>query len=73
VNQMVKCRRVAAGPNPGEFPGHELRSGYLVAGADQCVQLAEAMQQSPHRSVLQAAGYDNAADRTKGKAARLVI
>jgi hypothetical protein len=73
VNQMVKRRCAAAGLNAREFPAHVLRSGYLTAGARQGVTVPEAMLQSRHRSVLQAASYDNDADRTKGKAARLAI
>ena len=70
---MVKRRWVAAAVNPREFPAHELRSGYLIAGTRQGVPVPEAMQQSPHRSVLRAASYDTDADRTKGKAVRLAI
>jgi hypothetical protein len=57
----------------GEFPAHELRSDYFIAGARQGVPVREAMQQSRHRSILQAARYDSDADRTKGKTARLAI
>ena len=41
--------------------------------ARQGVSLPEAMQQSQHRSVQQAASYYNDAERTKGRAARLAI
>jgi integrase len=73
VNLIVKRRCAAAGLGPREFSAHGLRSGYLTEAARQGVSLQEAMQQSQHRSVQQAASYYNDADRTKGRAARLAI
>jgi integrase len=73
VNLIVKRRCAAAGLDPREFSAHGLRSGYLTEAARQGVSLPEAMQQSQHRSVQQAASYYNDADRTKGKGARLAI
>jgi integrase len=72
VNLILKRRCAAAGLDPREFSAHGLRSGYLTEAARQGVPLLEAMQQSQHRSVQQAASYYNDADRTKGRAARLV-
>jgi integrase len=62
-----------AGLEPEAFSAHGLRAGYLTEAARHGVSLPEAMQQSRHRSVQQAASYYNEADRTKGKAARLAI
>jgi site-specific recombinase XerD len=73
VNLILKRRCAAAGLDPREFSAHGLRSGYLTEAARQGVSLPEAMQQSQHRSVQQAASYYNDADRTKGRAARLAI
>jgi Phage integrase family len=73
VNLILKRRCVAAGLDPQEFSAHGLRSGYLTEAARQGVSLPEAMQQSQHRSVQQAASYYKDADRTKGRAARLAI
>jgi site-specific recombinase XerD len=73
VNLILKRHCAAAGLNPREFSAHGLRSGYLTEAARQGVSLPDAMQQSQHRSVQQAASYYNDADRTKGKAARLAI
>lgn len=73
VNLILKRRCAAAGLDPREFSAHGLRSGYLTEAARQGVPLPEAMQQSQHRSVQQAASYYNEADRTKGKAARLAV
>jgi len=73
VNLIVKRRCAAAGLDPREFSAHGLRSGYLIEASRQGVSLPEAMQQSQHGSVQQAASYYNDADRTEGKAARLAI
>jgi starvation-inducible outer membrane lipoprotein len=50
-----------------------LRSGYLTEAARQGVALPEAIQQSQHRSVQQAASYYNEAERAQGRAARLGV
>ena len=55
----------------GEFSAHGLRSGYLTEAARAGVPLPEAMQQSRHRSVQQAARYYNEGEIARGKAARL--
>ena len=73
INLIVKRRCVMAGLEPREFSAHGLRSGYLTEAARQGVALPEAMQQSQHRSVQQAASYYNDAERAYGRAARLVI
>ena len=46
-----------AGLGPEEFAAHELREGCLTKAALQGVALPEAMQQSQHRSVQEAASY----------------
>jgi site-specific recombinase XerD len=73
VNLIVKRRCRAAGLDPTLFSAHGLRSGYLTEAAQAGVSLPEAMQQSQHRSVQQAAGYYNDAERRQGKAARLAL
>ena len=72
VNLIVKKRAALAGLDPALFSAHGLRSGYLTETARQGIPLPEAMQQSQHRSVTQAARYYNDAERTMGKAARLI-
>ena len=62
-----------AGLEPREFSAHGLRSGYLTEAARRGVALPEAMQQSQHRSVQQAASYYNEAERRQGRAVRLGI
>jgi integrase len=73
VNLILKRRCVLAGLDPGDYSAHGLRSGYLTEAARAGVSLPEAMQQSQHRSVQQAASYYNDADRRLGKAARLAV
>jgi len=55
LNLIVKWRCAMAGLEAREFFAHGLRSGYLTEAARQGVALPEAMQQSQHRSVQQAA------------------
>lgn len=45
------------------FSAHGLRSGYLTEAANRGIPLPEAMQQSLHKSVTQAASYYNNAER----------
>ena len=71
VNLIVKDRCARAGLDPAEYSAHGLRAGFLTEAARQGVALPEAMQQSQHRSVQQAARYYNEADRVRGRAVRL--
>ncbi len=73
INLIVKRRCAAAGLDPKGFSAHGLRAGYLTEAARRGVSLPEAMQQSQHRSVQQAASYYNGADRSRGKTARLGV
>jgi integrase len=73
VNLVLKTRCKQAGLDPEAFSAHGLRSGYLTEAANRGVSLQEAMQQSLHKSVAQAASYYNNAERKNGRAARLVI
>lgn len=72
VNDIVKQRVAQAGLEAGEFSAHGLRSGYLTEAANRGIPLPEAMEQSRHKSVTQAASYYNNAERRNGRAARLV-
>jgi integrase len=71
INDVIKRRSQAAGLDPNLFSAHGLRSGYLTQAAREGVPLPEAMQQSRHRSVQQAASYYNYAEHFMSKAARL--
>jgi len=72
VNAMIKRRCAIAELDPALFSAHGLRSGYLTEAARAGVPLPEAMQQSRHRSVQQAARYYNEGQIVRGRAARLV-
>lgn len=71
INLIVKRRCALAGLDASEFSAHGLRSGCLTEASRWGIALPEAMQQSQHRSVQQAASYYNDAERTQGRAARL--
>ena len=73
INRIVKQRAKMAGLNPKEFSVHGLRSGYLTEAANRGIPLPEAMQQSQHKSVSQAAAYYNNPDRKRSHAARLIV
>ena len=72
VNLIVKKRIARAGLDPKLYSAHGLRSGYLTEAARQGVPMPEAMAQSQHKSVQQAARYYNDAARRFGKGARLL-
>ncbi len=71
INAILKKRCTLAGIDPVGFSAHGLRSGYLTEAARQGVPLQEAMAQSRHRSVQQAADYYNGGEIERGRAARL--
>ncbi|MDR6758755.1 integrase [Mycoplana sp. BE70] len=73
INLILKGRCTKAGLDPEKFSAHGLRSGYLTEAANRGVPLPEAMQQSQHKSLTQAASYYNNPERRRGKAARLII
>ncbi|MDK1494480.1 tyrosine-type recombinase/integrase [Sinorhizobium sp. 7-81] len=73
VNLVLKARAKQAGLDPALFSAHGPRSGYLTEAANRGVSLPEAMQQSLHKSVTQAASYYNNAERKNGRAARLIV
>jgi integrase len=73
VNLIVKRRCGQAGLDPYAFSAHGLRSGFLTEAARRGVPLPEAMRQSQHRSVQQAARYYNDAEARLGAAARLLV
>ena len=73
INLIVKRRCAMAGLEAREFSAHGLRAGYLTEAARRGVALPEAMRQSQHRSVQQAASYYNEAERSQGRAVRLGV
>ncbi|MCY1336185.1 Phage integrase family protein [compost metagenome] len=73
VNLVLKGRCSQAELDPTLFSAHGLRSGYLTEAANRGIPLPEAMQQSLHKSVTQAARYYNNAERKQGRAARVFV
>jgi integrase len=73
INLIVKARAGQAGLDPEQFSAHGLRSGYLTEAANRGIPISEAMQQSLHKSINQAASYYNDSERKMGRAARLMI
>ena len=71
INVIVKKRAALGGIEAGKVSAHGLRSGYLTEAARQGVSLPEAMAQSQHRSVQQAARYYDEVGRRSGKAVRI--
>src|SRR5262252_2575111 len=71
INLILKRRCAMVGLDPEE--SHGLREGCLTRAARQGVALPEAMQQSQHGSVQEAAGCYNEAERAQGRAARLGV
>jgi integrase len=71
VNLILKRLCAKAGLDPREFSAHGLRSGFMTEAARRGIALPEAMAQSQHRSVQQAARYYNEVERQLGRAARL--
>ncbi|MDK4740267.1 site-specific integrase [Rhizobium sp. CNPSo 3464] len=72
VNLILKTRCGQAGLDREMFSAHGLRSGYLTEAANRDIPLPEAMQQSLHKSITQAASYYNNAERKNGRAARIL-
>lgn len=73
INLIVKRRCAMAGLDAREFAAHGLRAGYLTEAARQGIAIQEAMLQSQHTSVQQAASYYNDAERAQARAARLGV
>ena len=72
INRIVKRRCAMTGLDPRDYSVHRLRAGYLTEAARRGA-LQEAMQQSQHHPVQQAASDYNEVDRAKGRAVRLGI
>ena len=72
INAILKRRLALAGHDPADYSAHGLRAGYLTQAAKDGVPLQEAMRQSQHRSVQQAANYYNDAEAELSRAARLL-
>ncbi|WP_282610846.1 tyrosine-type recombinase/integrase [Pelagibius sp. Alg239-R121] len=69
---VIKSRLKSAGYDVKDYSAHGLRAGYLTQAARDGIPLAEAMQQSQHKSVQQASEYYNDAEAELSRAARLL-
>ena len=67
INLIVKQRCAMAGLGPKEF-WRTVEGRISDRGSTSGIALPEAMQQSQHRSVQQAASYYNEAERAQGMA-----
>lgn len=72
VNLILKRRIAQGGQDPSAFSAHGLHSGYLTESVRRGIPLPDAMQQSQHKSVQQAARHYNDAERQLEQAARLI-
>ena len=57
LKQWIREAKIEAGPIFRRIGQYGLRSGYLTEAANRGIPLQEAMQQSLHKSVAQAASY----------------
>ena len=73
LKQWIREAKIEAGPIFRRIDQYGLRSDYLTEAANRGIPLQEALQQSVHKSVAQAASYYNNAERKSRRAARLVI
>jgi hypothetical protein len=73
INLIVKRRCAMAGLDPRDYSGASVEGGVSHRRGAAGDALQEAMQQSQHRSVQQAASDYNEVDRAKGRAVRLGI
>lgn len=65
--RILKSRCKKAGFDPKLFSAHGLRSGFLTEAASRGIPLPDAIQQSLHRSVNQAARYYSGATSKQGR------
>lgn len=72
INLVLKSRCGKAGLDEVKFSAHGLRSGFLTEAANRGIPLLDAMQQSRHKSIAQAASYYNNAERKNALAARII-
>jgi integrase len=72
VNLILKKRCRLAGLDPVDFSAHGLQSGFMTqAGRDE-IPLMDAMRQSAHKSVQQAAGYYDEQEHAQSRSVGIV-
>ena len=73
VNLILKKRCRMAGLDAAEFSAHGLRSGFMTQAGRDGIPLVDAMRQSAHKSVQQAAGYYDEQEHAQSLSVRIAI
>jgi integrase len=73
VNLVLKKRCRLAGLDPAEFSAHGLRSGFMTQAGRDGIPLVDAMRQSTHKSVQQAAGYYDEHEHAQSRSVRIAL
>ncbi|MFC5485627.1 tyrosine-type recombinase/integrase [Microvirga aerilata] len=73
VNLILKKRCRMAGLDPADFSAHGLRSGFMKQAGRDGIPLVDAMRQSAHKSIQQAAGYCDEQDHAQSLSVRIGI
>ena len=73
VNLILKKRCRMAGLDPAEFSAHGLRSGFMTQAGRDGIPLVDAMRQSAHKSVQQAAGYYDEQEHAQSRSVQIFI
>jgi integrase len=71
INLLLKKRRRLAGLDPADLSAHGLRSGFMTQARQDRILLVDAMKQSAHKSVQQAAGYYDEQEHARSKSVRI--
>ncbi|QRM35126.1 site-specific integrase [Microvirga sp. VF16] len=71
INLILKKRCRLAGLDPADFSSHGLRSGFMTQAGRDGIPLVDAMRQSAHKSVQQAAGYYDEQEHAQSKSVRI--
>ncbi len=71
INLILKKRCRLAGLDPADFSAHGLRSGFMTQAGRDGIPLVDAMRQSAHKSVQQAAGYYDEHEHAQSKSVRI--
>jgi integrase len=72
VNLILKKRCRLAGLDPADFSAHGLRSGFMTQAGRDGIPRVDAMRQSAHKSVQQAAGYYDEQEHAQSRSVRIV-
>ena len=71
VNLILKKRCRMAGLDPADFSAHGPRSGFMIQAGRDGIPLVDAMRQSAHKSVQQAAGYYDEQEHAQSMSVRV--